>query len=419
MSNVTDELTCVQDANQRLETGSGDATTSNLTWLGITLGLAASVAINLGQNLKADFEDRRWLTGQILFVGGAIVNFVAFAFAPASVLAPLEGAQFVTSFLYSFFFKRAALYDKAREEYKMKAVRQIGGGTALVVVGIALPVAFLPATVAIFDDTAIWCFWRGTTWWIYFSCTTVVFLATALMYRFARSGLNLKFDKDGVEQNYRNNKNHMLLYAIPAAILGSFSVIQAKAISELVEIALDGVWSIIWRSPLFFLCLLLIAVGLIPWFVLLNRAPKYFEPVAILPLMQGAYIVFSSLAGGIFFEEFDSFDTTHALFFAGGLTLIVIGLFFILPQSSDESGIYDERGLTNPVLPEDGKHLELGGSLADGSITTVKIVMGAFFMPVGIVVSVPAKKNGYEAVQTSMRAANRGNLPSLHLKTSA
>lgn len=38
-----------------------------------------------------------WVVGTVIFITGSLLNFVAFAFAPQSILASLEGIQFVTN----------------------------------------------------------------------------------------------------------------------------------------------------------------------------------------------------------------------------------------------------------------------------------------------------------------------------------
>jgi hypothetical protein len=92
--------------------------------VGIVLGLVGSVFINVGNNIQAlgltrleiqkatslvealasglegciddeidACESPVWLAGTIMFLTGSIINFVAFAFAPQSILASLEGIQ--------------------------------------------------------------------------------------------------------------------------------------------------------------------------------------------------------------------------------------------------------------------------------------------------------------------------------------
>jgi len=116
------------------------------TGLGISLGVLGSIAINTGNNLqclgmnqleekganqraldnlndegeekesdcenglndKGEIDDCDqepvdacqspiWIIGTVIFVTGSLLNFAAFAFAPQSILASLEGIQFVTN----------------------------------------------------------------------------------------------------------------------------------------------------------------------------------------------------------------------------------------------------------------------------------------------------------------------------------
>ena len=86
-----------------------DGATDKEAWtvvLGIMLGLSASIGINIGNNLQAlgmqqqeelglEEKTRTFKIGTATFAVASIVNFGAFGFAPAAVLAPLESIQFV------------------------------------------------------------------------------------------------------------------------------------------------------------------------------------------------------------------------------------------------------------------------------------------------------------------------------------
>lgn len=356
MANIS-ELSCSARAESDLSSGSGEESDSSTVPLGIAIGLLASVGINLGQNIQSSHKTpyptgfggrhRLFWFGTGMFVLSAIANFVAFAFAPASVLAPLEGAQFVTNFAYGVFTKSTALYDKGKG-WKRKAVGRTSGGTALVVLGIVLPILTASNEVAVFNEEAIWCFWRNTTWWIYFVITSVVGVSFFVTWRMIRSSVNA-----GDHGHNQHNKLHMVLFAVPAAVMGGFAVVQAKAISELVEpIFSDGQWSVL-GSFLFWQCLFFIGIGLGTWIYAQQRATDddMYEVLAILPLMQGCYIIFSSIGGGIFFEEFDSFSTSQAVTFAAGLVFIVIGMWFILPMDVPNDG--EGRALAHTKQPCD------------------------------------------------------------------
>jgi hypothetical protein len=447
MANLTvlGDLSCSQSAKLRVESSSGEDSDAGSVVLGILLGLFASIGINLGQNLqKSGQEDvtKAWLAfpGTVLFIGSAIVNFVAFAFAPASVLAPLEGAQFVTNFAYGLVTRNKVLYEPPakkgdRGHYKCKAVSFTLVGTLLVVAGIILPILEASNEVAKFDVDALWCFWRGRRWWIYFLSTLAVGTTCVVLYRFLRRGFNPTVRTDTLEskvkqfgccgplknqtrtyidkkENYnRNNSLHMVLYAMPSAIVGAFSVVQAKAISELVELFLNGDYSILGEW-LFYQCVLLIAVGLVPWFLVLNRATLWFEVLAILPLMQGFYIIFSSLGGGIFFEEFNSFTSKQAWYFGIGLSLIVVGLWFILPEALDDPSPGQNGEYDKALLPSSEK-----ARVEEDANSSYEVVVGAFGMPIALYPRGPASSvrfrggaHAYAPVQTEAA------LPAIYLQ---
>ena len=48
-------------------------------------------------------ESPVWVVGTVIFISGSLLNFAAFAFAPQSILASLEGIQFVTNVLFGQF----------------------------------------------------------------------------------------------------------------------------------------------------------------------------------------------------------------------------------------------------------------------------------------------------------------------------
>ena len=88
----------------------GTTASSNIGYglnaLGIALGCIGSISINIGNNLQARGHNLKqqstWLLGTVVFFLASLIQFVAFAFAPASVVAPLESLQFVRAALSIF-----------------------------------------------------------------------------------------------------------------------------------------------------------------------------------------------------------------------------------------------------------------------------------------------------------------------------
>lgn len=76
---------------------------------------------------------RRRQVGTIVFVSASVINFVAFAFAPASILAPLESLQFVSNLLFGKIVN------------KVPVTRRMLCGCGAVIAGTVLAVALGPS----------------------------------------------------------------------------------------------------------------------------------------------------------------------------------------------------------------------------------------------------------------------------------
>ena len=145
------------------------------------------MGINVGQNMQAagiselgedacdrPWLSRQWVAGQILFILFSLLNFAAFALAPASILTPLESIQFVTNVFYNRFINH------------LVASRGMLAGVALAVLGSALSVTFGAQTAGCRTLGELSSFWLGGMWWSYLVGSIAVALiafAAQLHYR--------------------------------------------------------------------------------------------------------------------------------------------------------------------------------------------------------------------------------------------
>jgi len=318
--------------------------------LGVLLGLFASIGISIGINLqdygkeeldvqattcfsKTPMEDRygnkiyktrftrKGYIGLALFVFWSIVNFVAFAFAPASILAPLEGAQFVANFAFNMYIEDPNFYDSSKN-IKGRNVFRVSFGTALICTGIFFAVFYSPKQVAEFDEEAIECFWNRWVWWVCLIIMGVAFFASAVFYRFLYS------------QKKESLLREKISFSIFIALAGAFMVTNAKAISELVSLLISG--ENIFDGLVFWVSFALLVVFLLIWIIGQNVGVTRYKALTMLPLLQGFYIIFSSISAGIFFEEFTKFNGMQTLMYIVGLLGIGVGLYFTtLPEDPE------------------------------------------------------------------------------------
>ena len=76
-----------------------------------------------------------WWAGTLLFALASVINFAAFPFAPAAVLAPLESVQFVTNLLFARFVNKRLITPSMLM------------GSTLTIGGTVLTILFGPNTV--------------------------------------------------------------------------------------------------------------------------------------------------------------------------------------------------------------------------------------------------------------------------------
>jgi len=133
-----------------------------------------------------------------------------------------------------------------------------------------------------------------------------------------------------------------ITYAIFSALFGTVSVTQAKTIvlmlgsdtSDDNEKSVWGHW-FFWATFVLFLGTVLI------WLNRLNNAITKYNPMFIIPLFQASFIFFAIVSGGIFFDEFSSFDPHQWVGFSCGCCAIFGGLFLLSPNEHDE---HDDDG---------------------------------------------------------------------------
>jgi len=307
--------------------------------VGIIMGLTASVGINLGNNIQAvalgrmtkeglEKKPKLWWMGTLMFAFASIINFAAFPFAPAAVLAPLESIQFVTNLIFARFVNKR----------KITTPMLIGSG--MTIGGTVLTILFGPNKLAEFPNAdevaALW----GNGMWIGY-----LVLANALA--FALLFAHHVYDAAKLSGNPRPYSALVLpvTFAVSTAVFGSFCVVSAKTMGELVTIFLGGQFGPVLSHWFFYVTLVVLLVCMSVWLGRLNAALRLYDPIFIIPLVQANYIIFSILSGGFFFQEFALMTTAIAwAMFVSGIVIMIAGLAFLSPVNcfSSSSAPVDE-----------------------------------------------------------------------------
>lgn len=359
-----------------------------LICVGILLGLLGSIFINVGNNMQAlgmhkeeaagsDAAKKKSgacikIAGTVLFIGGSVINFTAFALAAASVLAPLEAVQFVSNLIFARLVTKTAISKKM----VLGSVFIVGGTVAAVGSG--------PMSVYSFDIETLVGFWTVPAWIVYVIFANTMALATQALWLYHQTAL----DRGEPKRNFATILP--VTYALTSALVGTQSVVQAKCISELLELWMGGV-CMIWGEwyTYFVLVLFLATVGF--WLYRLNAALGKYDPLFIIPLLQASYIVFATVAGGIYFREFETFAWWQLALFIAAICVMFCGLVMLMPPNKAAEGEAD--------------HIELRDSLKQNFDGTAAPAAAGGAAPVS------EKKFSDSVMLTSERAASlRGGL---------
>ena len=205
--------------------------------LGILMGIAGSVGINVGQNLQAGglaalpeeqrsnpCRSRIWIVGQAVFIAFSLLNFAALALAPSSVLMPLESIQFITNIVYNRFVNHKLV------------TRLMLAGVISTLVGTVLSVVFGAPSSGCRSLADLESFWTGNPlWWLFMGST----LSIAAVAHGVRTAYDRRIKAGGTPWG------HQLVlpitFTLSSALTGGSQMIaHSKAFSELLAMLLQG-----------------------------------------------------------------------------------------------------------------------------------------------------------------------------------
>ncbi|KAL1511001.1 hypothetical protein AB1Y20_005826 [Prymnesium parvum] len=321
--------------------GGSESEGPSMVVIGVIMGLGASVAINIGQNLQAlglqgvgkaanPCTSRTWVVGMTVFIVGSFVNFAAFSFASSSVLVPLEAVQLIVNVIFNKLVNNAPV-----------SIRMIIG-VVLAVLGTCLTVIFGPNDERCFTVAEMEGFWSQPAWWFYLVGT---FSFSVFCYV-----INRKYHHAQLLGTPLPHSQYVapVTFALSSALVGGAQmIVHSKAIAELFEIIVLKLQHPNLHEPLplttwyFYVEFALLSVCGVIWLYRMNESLGLFDPLFIIPLMQSSYILFGVVAGGVYYNEFGTLSNKVMFgvnlgiggwfFFLGGLACILVGLLLIAP----------------------------------------------------------------------------------------
>lgn len=310
-------------------------------WPGILLAIVGSVLNNVGTNviklainarLRLAVPERprlsampQWMAGFFMFVVGTALSFGAYKFAAQSLLSGLGSVQFISQVCFS----RFVLHEKVERQSYVGVMLICIGCTLLVIYGAHETKNYKPEELAaLYGRSEYVCYILGAG----FLACAVSLAYSIVKQRIMREKGEGRFDI--VHASVHQRQVLAALYSVKSALFGSQAVVLAKSLSMLLIQALHPSPS--YSNPLYSYQTYFIVLGFAAaatfWVTRLNHGLRSFEAVYFIPMMQLCWIIFSTVAGGIYYEEFIGFGAKEYSAFAVGFLTVLVGVAMLCPR---------------------------------------------------------------------------------------
>eukprot|EP00953_Heterococcus_sp_UTEX-ZZ885_P001392 1264-Heterococcus_DN1.PRE.2 len=254
-----------------------------------------------------------WYTGASSLGAGSILNFISMGFAPQSLLASLGSVQFISNVVFG------------KVILKETVTIRIVLGTATIISGNIITVLFSPRQEANYNKADLVSFYDSD-----YQLLLLVELIAAISMHMVHAHYGRRREKGSVLP--ATDIIMPLAYATCSAIIGTQSVIQAKCLSELLNMTFRGDNQLVY--PFTYAVTVLWLGTTVFWLVRMNKALQQFHGLFIIPALQVFWSFFSIVGGGVYFEEFQELSDADLGVFTVGVFIVFTGVYIMAPKST-------------------------------------------------------------------------------------
>jgi len=308
----------------------------NLQKLGLALYNLACEDLNVPPEERTGGKwTWRCVLGVLLMMGGALGDFIALGMTAASIVAPVKGVTLISN----LFFAKMYLGERVSN------LDYIAAG--IIFVGCSLSVIFGPRSDNDPSMDQMTIYFQKIPYLVYacvailcvtFACRKLSELDAMLMevktstHRTDNKSPTTRMEHaqqrmiaDAEEDYQEHGTQHPFLYAAISGIIGSQSLTFGKILSLIFSRSVfrqDTRFDPFW----FTVATICLASFVVLQAHFLQKALKIGESLLVIPIFQAFWILFSTVGGMIFFEEYKNFEYLNGILFASGFAIIFAGL---------------------------------------------------------------------------------------------
>lgn len=305
--------------------------------VGVVISIAGNILVNVALNLQryahrtidySDGNDRKylksrlWWNGAVLMTLGEMGNFLAYGFAPASVVSPLGVFALISNCIIAPCF--------FNESIELKDIF----GVILAIVGVILIIVSiqtgengngkddLPSVTDPYRFVYDALYRIDTFWYVLLSACGVITLIIITRRR-----------------NNTTDRITLLCNISLVALLGAYTALSTKCLSSLLSFSF-------LKSLTHLITYVLIGIIIstaIMQVVFLNKALQDFDATIVVPLHYVFFTVSVIFGSAVVFHDFESRDSFHIIMFFVGCVVTFMGVWLLAFSASHSYISADEE----------------------------------------------------------------------------
>ena len=248
-----------------------------------------------------------WWLGISMMTVGEAGNFLAYGFAPASIVSPLGVVALISNCLIAPFL--------LRERFRWRD----GLGVVIAVMGCVTIVMSASTSNPKLDPDKIWSLITRWEFETYLAITVVLILV--LMWASNRFG-----DKS------------ILIDLGLMGLFGGYTALSTKGVASLLS---NSVWRVV-TFPITYLLVAVLVGTAVMQIKYVNRALQRFNSTMVIPTQFVLFTISVILGSAILYRDFERTTTDQAVKFIGGCALTFLGVWFITSGRGDDSDTDEE-----------------------------------------------------------------------------
>jgi drug/metabolite transporter (DMT)-like permease len=275
-----------------------------------------------------------WWLGVLLMTIGEAGNFIAYGFAPASVVSPLGVLALVSNCVIAptFFGERISPRNIL--------------GVAVTVVGILFIITSVSPGAAETPTglvTGPYTINGGPHDFLMITISRLSFRVYLICVTALIAGLLVLRQK--AETTARTSTTYLFSNLGLVALVGAFTALSTKGLSGL----LNNSFPQAFADPLTYILLLVLVITAVVQVLFLNAALEVFNATMVLPVHFVLFTISVIVGSAITFQEFKNSDATHLALFVIGCGFTFIGVWLITSSPGDGNGIRELTVTPKPI----------------------------------------------------------------------